>query len=57
MVSGKKSPWMSCPLQWSKDNDDDQAHVMSSSLLIDVTLLDKKKNLFYINFITEHNYF
>ena len=43
MVSSKKSPWMSRPLQWARDNDDDQAHVMSSSLLIDVILLDKKK--------------
>ena len=43
MVSGKKSPWMSYPLQWSKDNEDDQAHLMSSSLLIDVILLDNQK--------------
>ena len=59
MVSGKKSPWMSwLPLQWSKDEDDDQAQMMSSSQLIDVPLYwRRRKNSFYIIFITQGNCF
>ena len=65
VVSGKKSPWLSSLLRWSNDNDDNQAHAMSSNLLIHVALrwlsqscrlflLDKEmKNSLYIIFITE----
>ena len=46
------------PLQWSKDEDDDQAQMMSSSQLIDVPLYwRRKKNSFYIIFITQGNCF
>ena len=35
---------LDCPLQWSKDEDDDQAQMMSSSQLIDVPLYWRRKN-------------
>ena len=57
MMSGKKSPWMACPLQWSKDNDDDQAQcdVLQSADWCDS--VGQEKNSFYINFTTEGNCF